>query len=41
VKAAQTPELKADVKEAAEAIAQKLPKNDEVRKLLAQVGSGK
>jgi HEAT repeat protein len=41
VKAAQTPELKADAKEAAEAIAQKLPKNDEVRKLLAQVGSGK
>jgi len=41
VKAAQTPELKADAKEAAEAIAQKLPKNDEVKKLLAQVGAGK
>jgi HEAT repeat protein len=41
VKAAQTPELKADAKEAAEAIAQKLPKNEEVRKLLTQVGSGK
>jgi HEAT repeat protein len=41
VKAAQTPELKTDAKEAAEAIAQKLPKNDEVKKLLAQVGAGK
>jgi HEAT repeat protein len=41
VKAAQMPELKGDAKEAAEAIAQKLPKSDEVRKLLAQVGSGK
>jgi hypothetical protein len=40
VKAAQTPELKADAKEAAEAIAQKLPKNEEVKKLLAQVGAG-
>ena len=38
---ADTQELKADAKEAAEAIAQKLPKSDEVKKLLSQVGAGK
>jgi len=38
VKAAQTPELKDDAKEAAKAISEKVPKNDEVKKLLAQVG---
>lgn len=38
VKAAQMPDLKEDGKEAAKAIAEKVPKSDEVKKLLAQVG---
>jgi hypothetical protein len=40
-KAAQVPELKDDAKAAAQAIADKLPKTDEVKQLLSQAGAGK
>ena len=40
-KAAQVPELKDDAAAAAVAIAMKLPKTDEVKKLLSQAGADK